>query len=136
MCNWTSKDLTRDLHERMPSEGGSTRRLNAPAAPLASDEPYCCAMDDAVDASRRVSGPKTNREEAASWGSSARWSGEELANLVRDAARGEAVAWSALGNRLGPLGWSIIQGYRLGARDAADGSQPTRLRLARPIDPP
>jgi RNA polymerase sigma factor (sigma-70 family) len=53
---------------------------------------------------------------------------------VRNAARGDAAAWSTLVDRLGPLVWSVIRGYRLGAHDAADVSQTTWLRLAQHID--
>ena len=134
MGNWMSNEFTRDLDELIPlSEGGSTPALNAPAAPLASGEPYRFAVDDTVDASRRVPRQETNLYKAASWGSGARWSGEQLANLVRDAAQGEVASWYALVDRLAPLVWSVIRGYRLGAHDAADVSQTTWLRLAQHI---
>jgi RNA polymerase sigma factor (sigma-70 family) len=58
----------------------------------------------------------------------------EPAELVRDASRGDAGAWSALVERFAPLVWSIARGYRLYGQDAADVSQTTWLRLAEHID--
>ena len=58
----------------------------------------------------------------------------EPAELVRDASRGDAGAWSALVDRFAPLVWSIARGYRLRDQDAADVSQITWLRLAEHID--
>jgi RNA polymerase sigma factor (sigma-70 family) len=57
----------------------------------------------------------------------------ETAELVRDASRGDADAWSALVDRFAPLVWSIARGYRLRDQDAADVSQITWLRLAEHI---
>jgi RNA polymerase sigma factor (sigma-70 family) len=57
----------------------------------------------------------------------------EPAELVRDAACGDAGAWSALVDRFAPLVWSITRGYRLRDQDAADVSQITWLRLAEHI---
>jgi RNA polymerase sigma factor (sigma-70 family) len=56
------------------------------------------------------------------------------AELVRDASRGDASAWSALVDRFAPLVWSIARNYRLSQQDAADVSQTTWLRLAEHID--
>jgi RNA polymerase sigma factor (sigma-70 family) len=56
------------------------------------------------------------------------------AELVRDASRGDAGAWSALVDRFAPLVWSIARNYRLSQQDAADVSQTTWLRLAEHID--
>src|SRR6266480_3006314 len=58
----------------------------------------------------------------------------EPAELVGDASRGDAGAWSALVDRFAPLVWSIARGYRLRDQDAADVSQITWLRLAEHID--
>jgi RNA polymerase sigma factor (sigma-70 family) len=58
----------------------------------------------------------------------------EPAELVRDASRGDAGAWSALVDRFAPLVWSIARGYRLSDQDAADVSQSTWVRLAEHID--
>jgi RNA polymerase sigma factor (sigma-70 family) len=57
----------------------------------------------------------------------------EPAELVRDASRGDAGAWSALVDRFAPLVWSIARSYRLSQQDAADVSQTTWLRLAEHI---
>jgi hypothetical protein len=57
----------------------------------------------------------------------------EPAELVRDASRGDAGAWSALVDRFAPLVWSIARSYRLSQHDAADVSQTTWLRLAEHI---
>jgi hypothetical protein len=85
-------------------------------------------------ASRSLPEKEIDFEDGTSSGSSARAGDGQLADLVRDAARGDAAAWSALVDRLAPLVWSVIRGYRLGAHDAADVSQTTWLRLAQHID--
>jgi len=54
----------------------------------------------------------------------------QTADLVRDAALGDADAWTALVDRLAPLVWSVTRGYRLSAQDASDVSQTTWMRLA------
>jgi RNA polymerase sigma factor (sigma-70 family) len=91
-------------------------------------------MPIAYSASQGVPEQEASLDDGASSGSSARGGGEQLADLVRDAARGEAAAWSALVQRLAPLVWSVTRGYRLGAHDAADVSQTTWLRLAQHVD--
>jgi RNA polymerase sigma factor (sigma-70 family) len=96
-------------------------------------------MAVAFIASGEVPEREASLADGASSGSSAREGGEHLAyaehlaDLVRDAARGEAAAWSALVHRLAPLVWSVIRGYRLGSHDGADVSQTTWLRLAQHI---
>jgi len=60
--------------------------------------------------------------------------GQGTAELVWAAAGGDDAAWRALVDRFTGLVWSVIQGYRLGAADAADVSQTTWLRLAENID--
>jgi RNA polymerase sigma factor (sigma-70 family) len=56
-----------------------------------------------------------------------------VAEWVHAAADGDEAAWGALVDRFNGLVWSVIQGYRMGAADAADVSQTTWLRLAENI---
>ncbi|MGH8908415.1 MAG: RNA polymerase sigma factor [Egibacteraceae bacterium] len=51
------------------------------------------------------------------------------AALVRAAADGDDLAWSALVQRFAGLVWAATQDYGLGATDAADVSRVTWLRL-------
>jgi len=67
-------------------------------------------------------------------GSDAGRDAEHLAELVGDAARGDSAAWAALVDRLAPLVWCVVRGYRLSPQDASDVSQTTWLRLAENID--
>ena len=60
--------------------------------------------------------------------------GQSTEELVWAAAGGDESAWRALVDRFNGLVWSVIQGYRLGAADAADVNQTTWLRLAENID--
>src|SRR2546423_1842788 len=60
--------------------------------------------------------------------------GQSTEELVWAAAGGDESAWRALVDRFNGLVWSVIQGYRLGAADAADVNQATWLRLAENID--
>jgi len=55
---------------------------------------------------------------------------EEIADLVRAAARGDGPAWTAIVEQFSGLVWAITRGYRLGPQDAADVFQTTWLRLA------
>lgn len=59
---------------------------------------------------------------------------EEIAGLVRAAARGDGAAWTAIVEHFSGLVWAITRGYRLGSADAADVFQTTWLRLAEHLD--
>jgi RNA polymerase sigma factor (sigma-70 family) len=59
---------------------------------------------------------------------------QEVAGLVRRAARGEETAFEALVDRFADVVWSVARGHGLGPVDAADISQTTWLRLAEHLD--
>ena len=59
---------------------------------------------------------------------------EEIADLVRAAASGDAAAWTGIVEQFSGLVWAITRGYRLGSQDAADVFQTTWLRLAEHLD--
>lgn len=56
------------------------------------------------------------------------------ADLVRDAARGDARSWEALVDRFTPLLWSVARGFRLDSASAADVVQTSWLRLLENLD--
>jgi RNA polymerase sigma factor (sigma-70 family) len=56
------------------------------------------------------------------------------AELLRDAAAGDANAWNALTERFANLVWSVARSFRLDAADAADVAQTTWLRLIENLD--
>ena len=59
----------------------------------------------------------------------ARRSGDEIARLVRSAARGDHAAWDALVDEFGAMVWAVARAHRLSDADAADVAQSTWLRL-------
>jgi RNA polymerase sigma factor (sigma-70 family) len=59
---------------------------------------------------------------------------QEVAGLVRRAARGEEAAFEALVGRFADVVWSVARGHGLSPVDAADISQTTWLRLAEHLD--
>jgi RNA polymerase sigma factor (sigma-70 family) len=60
---------------------------------------------------------------------SGRLSGEEVAKLVKSAARGDQRGWDALVQEFGGMIWAVARGHRLRDADAADVAQATWLRL-------
>lgn len=63
-----------------------------------------------------------------------RLQGEEVARLVRAAARGDQRAWTRLVEEYDGLVWSIARAHRLSDASAADVSQTTWLRLVEHLD--
>ena len=59
---------------------------------------------------------------------------EDVGNLVREAAGGDADAWSVLVDRFSGLVWSVARGFRLNDADASDLFQTTWLRLVENLD--
>jgi RNA polymerase sigma factor (sigma-70 family) len=54
---------------------------------------------------------------------------DDPAELLRQAEKGDEVAWNVIVERYSGLLWSVARGHRLGAADAADVVQTTWLRL-------
>lgn len=57
-----------------------------------------------------------------------------MAGAVRRAAAGDKDAWDEIVESFSGLVWSVANGYRLGAADAAEVSQTTWLRLLENLD--
>ncbi|MBB5960178.1 RNA polymerase sigma factor (sigma-70 family) [Saccharothrix tamanrassetensis] len=60
--------------------------------------------------------------------------GEDNAELLAAAARGDQAAWNELVARYGALLWSVARGFRLSTADCADVVQNTWLRLVENLD--
>jgi len=59
---------------------------------------------------------------------------DEVTDLVRRAAAGEAAAWDALVRRYQGLVWSVARAHGLRGHDAGDVAQATWLRLVEHLD--
>lgn len=59
---------------------------------------------------------------------------DDVADLVRRAAAGEATAWNALVERFQGLVWSVARAHGLRGHDAGDVSQTTWMRLVEHLD--
>jgi RNA polymerase sigma factor (sigma-70 family) len=61
-------------------------------------------------------------------------SGVDIAEVVRFAASGDAVAWDKLMEQYGRLLWAITRDFKLAESDASDVVQTTWMRLVEHID--
>lgn len=89
-----------------------------------------CALIGVQEVTEKPEPPYPSRLGAPQSVVSRRMGGEEIGDLLRDAARGDSAAWSQLVDEFGGLVLSVARGYRLGDASTDDVVQTVWLRLA------